>query len=57
MLLSLSIIPLVFQDILGTSEQKDGKEADAALLLSPHMLCTETDWLWNPPSCPSANLC
>lgn len=40
-----------------TFKQKDGKEADAAVLLSPQMLCTETDWLWNPPSCPSANLC
>lgn len=49
-LLSLSVIPLAYQDILRTFKQKDGKEEAAALLLSPHMLCTEPERLWKPPS-------
>lgn len=40
-LLSLSFIPLAYQDMLSTFKQKDVKQEDAALLLSPHMLCTE----------------
>lgn len=55
-LLSLSLIPLAYQDILRTFKQKHVKEEDAALLLSPHMLCTETDRLWKPPQWLSANL-
>lgn len=31
-----------------TFKQKDVKEEDAALLLSPHVLCTDTDRLWKP---------
>lgn len=51
-LLSLSIIPLAYQDILRTFKQKDVKEEDTALLLSPSMLRTEADRLWKPPSDP-----